>query len=338
MRSSEEIEVEERALLDVAVSRAERMTLSWPAVTSAGEESLPSFVLGTFSGEVVSAQPLPPTSVGAYRPPSKAGMVEPEAIRRLMGDGKSWRPTEIECFLQCAFQYLGRYTLKLQPPPPGPSERFDARAQGTLAHKILRRVSENPAQDLTAVLDEELHLLAQRDRIPDSHSMLWHRTAMLRVLRLFLDAPPEREGWHREYEWPFEFDVVEGVRIKGRIDRFDSLDRRAFAIDYKYSKSTRLRKSEAVQGGLYLLGLRAAGFTPEGFAYIALREDGETVYYAPEPLMPESRERTIQAVTAIAQGDVAVRPADATLCRFCDFRAACRVSQTVSIASAEGGA
>lgn len=339
MRSSDDIEAEERALIDVAVSRAECVTLSWPAVTPAGEESLPSFVLETFPGEAVSAQPPPPKHIGLYRPPSKAGVVQPEATQRLMGERKTWRPTEIECFLQCPFQYLGRYTLKLLPPPPGPAKRFDARAQGSLAHKILRRVSEHPSLDLTAVVDEELRTLARTDRIPESHVMLWHRTAMLRVLRLFLDTPPEREGWHREYEWPFEFDLVEGMRIKGRIDRFDSRDGRAFAIDYKYSKAGRLRSSEAVQGGLYLLGLRAAGYTPEGFAYVALREEGEIVRHAPEPLMPESRERTIAAVTAIGQGQIAARPADATLCRFCDFRSACRISESAgsSIAGAGSG-
>lgn len=339
MRTSEILDAEERALVEVTATRANQVTFSWPAVTSGGEESLPSFALETFPGDIVAARPAPPDLPTAYRPPSRTTTVSSDAIQRFIAPEKTWRPTEIECFLQCPFQYLGRYTLKLQPPPPIPAERFDARAQGSLAHKILRRVSENPSLDVAAVLDEELRLLAGKEHIPDSHVTLWRRTAMLRVLRQFLQTPPERQEWHREYEWPFEFDLVQGARIKGRIDRFDSKDGRAFAIDYKYSKATRLRKSDAVQGGLYLLGLRAAGFVPAGFAYVALREDGAPVLYDAQPLMDDVREQTISVVASVAEGDVSVRPSDPSLCRFCEFLPACRISQAAgaAFAGSEGG-
>jgi RecB family exonuclease len=337
LRTSDEKEADERELVLAAASRAEQVTLSWPAVTAAGEESLPALVVETFPGDPVSAPFLPPPLAAAYRPPARATLAPPEAVLRLAGSPRSWRPSEIDCFLQCPFQYLGRYTLQLQAPPPGPGERFDARAQGSLAHDVLRRVSENPALDLAKVLDEELRALARKHHIPDSHALLWGRTEMLRVLRRFLDTPAGREGWRSEYEWPFEFDLVDGIRVKGRIDRFDSAGGRAFAVDYKYSKSARLTNSASVQGGLYLLGLRAAGFAPEGFAYIALREDAEIVQFAPEPLMAEAREKTIAAVSSIRNGEIAARPADPSLCRWCDFRPACRISQAAALTRGEGG-
>lgn len=338
LRSSEDVEAEERALVDVAATRADEVVFSWPAVTPAGEDSLPSLVLETYPGDVGSARPSLPALAAPYRPPSRTSGAPPQDVQRHMGEPKTWRPTEIECFLQCPFQYLGRYTLRLQAPPPGPAERFDVRAQGTIAHKILRRVCENPALHLEAVLEEELRLLARKEHIPESHVTLWYRTGMLRVLRLFLAMPPEREDWLREYEWPFEFELVEGIRIKGRIDRFDSKERRAFAIDYKYSKTNRLRKSDAVQGGLYLLALQREGFSPEGFAYIALREDGEVVHYDAAPLMEKAREQGIAAATRAMQGEIAARPADPSLCGFCEFLPACRISQSGGAALGSGEA
>lgn len=338
LRSSEDVEAEERALVDVAATRADEVVFSWPAVTPAGEESLPSLVLESYPVGVTSAQPSHPALAAPYRPPRRASSVPPQDVQRHRAEPKTWRPTEIECFLQCPFQYFGRYTLRLQTAPPGPADRFDARTQGALVHRILRRMGENPALDLETALEEELRLVARREHIPESHVTLWLRTEMLRLLRLFLEMPPEREDWRREYEWPFEFELVEGIRIKGRIDRFDSHERRAFAIDYKYSKTNRLRKSDAVQGGLYLLALQREGFSPEGFAYIALREDGEVVRYDPAPLMEKAREEGIAAATRAMQGEIAARPADPSLCGFCEFLPACRISQSGGAALGAGEA
>jgi ATP-dependent helicase/DNAse subunit B len=337
LRSSEEDEAEEQALIAVAASRAEHVILSWPAFTPTGEDSLPAFAIETFPGDPVAAPLSRVEPVRAFQPPSRYSIADPAEIGKILGGRKTWRPTEIECFLQCPFQYLGRYTLKLEPAPPEPLERFDARVQGSLVHLILRRLTENPSLDLEAVLDEELRALMRTAHIPASHATLWHRTAMLRVVRMFLDSPVDRVDWNRAYEWGFEFDLVEGTRIKGRIDRFDSKNGAAFAIDYKYSKSERLKKSEAVQGGLYLLGLQAAGFRPQGFAFIALR-DAEVVQYEPANLMATARERALEAVDAIVRGDIAVRPADPSLCRFCEFRPACRVAEMSGLAATAGDA
>lgn len=339
LRTSDDMEAEERALVGVAASRAGHVTFSWPALTAAGEESLPSLLLETFPGEIVATTPLPPPALGrAYRPPSRPVAVPPAAVEPFFVSGKVWRPTEIECFLQCPFQFLGRHLLQLQPPPPEPGDRIDPRVEGTLAHQVLRRVSENPFLALEAALDEELRKLARKEHIPDSHRLLWTRARMRRVLQRFLEMEPERPDWKREYEWPFEFDLIEGLRIKGRIDRFDSKDRQAYAIDYKYSKSSRLRKSAAVQGGLYLLALQRAGFSPQEFSYIALREDAEVVRFAPEPLMEDARQLAIEASVSAAQGNVAAKPADPGLCRFCEFRSACRISESAAMQASAGAA
>jgi ATP-dependent helicase/DNAse subunit B len=337
LRSVQEVAAEEQALVSVAATRAEHVTLSWPAFAPNGEDSLPAFALETFPGVPVPAavsrlEPLQP-----FRPPARASFIDPAQVLRLQGLHKTWRPTEIDCFLQCPFQYFGRHTLHLQPPPPHPDERFDARAQGTVVHAVLRRLSEDAALRLEDTLDEELRSFARKAHLPSSHLTLWRRTAMLRVLGLFLATPPEREGWLRRYEWPFEFDLVDGIKVKGRIDRFDSRDKDAFAVDYKYSKATRLRKSDATQGGLYLLGLRAAGFSPRGFDFIALRE-GEIVRWDAAPLMQDSRERALGAISSIGRGEVDARPADETLCRYCDFRSACRIEEQAGVARSAGEA
>ncbi len=340
LRTSSDLDQIEHSLLEVAVTRASHETfLSWPAFDANGEEALPAFALGHYAGEPTAAPESrlsPPTP---FRMPQTLSFADADQIADLLPSPKKWRPSEIDCFRQCPFQYLGRYTIALKPAPVEPSERFDVRQQGSLVHSVIRRLAEAPQKGLDAIFEEEFRSLERKLNIPPSHEVLWHRLAMLRTLRAFLTSPTERANWQHHAEWTFEFDLIAGLTIRGRIDRFDaSADARAFAIDFKYSKLERVKKLNSVQGGLYLLALQDAGYRPEGFSYVALRDEGEVITLEPKSLMEQAREDTIESVESIRQGLIAAQPADPDGCRYCDFLATCRIRERSGAAADAAGA
>ena len=129
---------------------------------------------------------------------------------------------------------------------------------------------------------------------------------------------------------------IAGVRVRGRIDRFDiGPEKRVRAYDFKYSGKAgvekRVRKTEdglSVQGGLYLLGLKERGFRPESFQFAALR--GEIAWKgwegeaAVQTLISDAAQLTEAAIPRILNGEIHPDPADTDLCRYCEFRDACR--------------
>jgi ATP-dependent helicase/DNAse subunit B len=147
-----------------------------------------------------------------------------------------------------------------------------------------------------------------------------------------LPRPPA--GWTTHLEEAFSFESREGARIRGRIDRYDRNEAGAArAYDYKYSKSSGL-KEKYVQGGLYVKALAAQDppVTAEAFYYVALREDANLTAFEGERLIQivaqvETDVRCV--VDRVAEGSVAVRPADRANCQYCDYFDVCRI-QTMS--------
>gem|GEM_PF-4722636 len=251
---------------------------------------------------------------------------------------RRWAPTELETFLKCPFQFFGQRTLRLQPPPKPPEERFGVLDHGTLAHKFLHEWTRGAAAPFEILFDRLFREICRKNNVTVDHRVEWHRLALERNLRRYLSQVPRREGWAVEAEWSFEFALRPDLIVRGQIDRFDrSSSGDVYAIDYKYSAASavkdRMDAAETVQGGLYLHALAASGHRPAGFAYVALR--GETkVVEAPDPrtLMEEAERRAVEAVESIRAGRIALDPSDPGICRWCDFRDACRIREAVAAA------
>lgn len=342
IRLQSERQAIEDALPRLATQRADReATLSWPAFNALGEPALKAFDLDDIDAPVETAIPC---RVRPSNSPILAGhpsFVDASVIRHRFPETKKWQPTEIETFLQCPFKYFGNRTLRLQPAPRKPEDRFGPLEHGSLVHTMLKHLAERSIDNLEEAYDFAFREVCRKVHIAETHHLEWHRLEMLRNLRIYLASSKSRPGWTPHLEWPFEFVLIQDLTVRGRIDRFDeSPDGQAFAVDYKYSNVDNIKKklkSEAtVQGGLYLLGLKASGYQPHGFAYVPLRGDAEPFEdFDVETLMGQARERTIEAVTRILAGDIAVRPADTRQCKWCDFRDACRIRESAAAFASE---
>jgi len=356
VRTVAELEREERALFDSAVSRATMLTtLSYAEFDARGERNLRSLyleelVLAEERCRPVRPQPRSPRflTVAAQGAPIRAA----ELLEALRTKTASLGPTALEAYLQCPFQYFGRHTLRLKSAPLRPEKRLDFMTQGGIVHEALKLWYAEP-QDMAALLDRLFAEAVEEKRIPRGYHTERLRNSMLDDLQAFAaDTTWPREGWRARLEEPFSFPLEEGLEIKGKIDRLDvAEDGRAYVFDYKYSnaQNTKGRRESdlLLQAPLYLMAAeRCFGARPEGMFYIGLK--GSVAYegwsnegLVDSPPLPgnwleAAGETTRRAVGEIRAGRVEPAPADPSKCRFCECRDACRVALRQAEALAEG--
>jgi RecB family exonuclease len=124
-----------------------------------------------------------------------------------------------------------------------------------------------------------------------------------------------------------EFNLkVDGVRVRGIVDRICELDGRSALVDYKTNSHLDARLREAYSTQLRLYGLAAVrGLLPGGrepkLILFDLRR-GEAIEVAPDPDAGEARVR--RAAAAIAGGRFELGPEHADRpCRLCAYRPIC---------------
>jgi RecB family exonuclease len=322
-----------------AIDRAlQSVTLSCSRFDDNGDERLPSAFFLSFAGPVEDAARFPPRPP-VIEPPSPRGPILPD-LAASFANQRVWRPTEIDTYLQCPFKYLVRYWLKIEPPAARPEERLDFREQGKLIHDVLR--DARSGGEASALHERLFRLLRDRLPLPDTHQVEFLRVATRRDLDGYFEQPLTRPGTVTQTEWTFETELVEGLRLRGRIDRFDhEPDGTAHAVDYKYSAAQRVkqlaRSEHSVQAGLYLIALERAGYQPVSFTYAGVKKKPQLISIVPvEPAMRQARELTIEAAAAIAAGQFPVEPAKPADCSWCEFIDACRIRERRGIAAAAG--
>jgi ATP-dependent helicase/DNAse subunit B len=342
VRTAAEFERDERALFDSAVTRATMLvTLSYPVSNSRGESNLPSIFLEDFIAPPQDAPPVSP------RPRFPLALRQPRPIARaslLQALAKSTArvsPTSLESYLQCGFQYFGRHSLKLQPPPPRPDKRLDFMVQGNIVHAVLARWWIEGG-DISPVFDETFERLTEEHRIPTAYHTERLRNAMLDDLLAFAaDTQWPRGRFRSRTEERIRYALAEGTEISGKIDRLDEApDGRAFVFDYKYSRAQSTRKKlddeRLLQAPLYLMGVAEQfGVTPAGVFYVGLKGGVEYAGWSdsgqlesrtmPEDWFARTRERAQRAVEEIRGGRIEVKPADRESCRYCQCRDVCRI-------------
>src|SRR5262249_41759984 len=132
----------------------------------------------------------------------------------------------------------------------------------------------------------------------------------------------------------FEFAIVPGVQLRGRIDRVDTTaSGGAVIIDYKYSNNTKQNVDDEtkLQGGLYTIAAeRAMGLKPQATVFLGVKREhkpagwGDLPGYALPPITEEWLQRGLATVERFAreirEGTVEPRPANVKHCEYCDFR------------------
>ena len=359
IRAAEDREQEEKFLFECAVSRATRsLVLSYPKTDSRGEQNLRSLYLDP-------AEPAVRTRPVRVQPVRMQTTVAPVMIRNsellqvIAARHADVRPTALESFLQCPFQFFGRHTLKLQEPPLRPDQRLDFRMRGKIVHQTIAEWI-NTRLPIEGLFERIFNEAVQQKNFPASYQTELLRAQMLEDLLRFAEIdrwPPEFESITEE---AFTCTLVDGLAIHGRIDRLlKTPDGRGVIIDYKYSDKLKdkLENLTLLQGPLYALALeRAFGLRPGGMFYCAVRkgiqyggwgEQQENMNAASVlPLTPEwlqaGVERSVSAAGKIAEGQIEPFPSDPRNCPRCEFRDVCRFAgapealETAALETAEG--
>jgi ATP-dependent helicase/DNAse subunit B len=342
VRTAAEFEREERALFDSAVTRATMLvTLSYPDSNPRGESNLPSVFLEDLmvapqAAQAVAPRPRFPRELRPPRPIARTSL-----LSVLEKNTAHVSPTSLESYLQCAFQYFGRHSLKLRPAPPRPDQRLDFMLQGNIVHLVLARWWVEGG-DISAVFDEIFERLSEDQRIPIAYHTERLRNAMLDDLLAFAaDAKWPRGRFRSHTEEEIRYTLTPDTEIHGKIDRLDEgPDGRAFVFDYKYSNAQNTRKKlddeRLLQAPLYLMGAAEEfGVTPAGVFYIGLKGGVEYTGWSdsgelesrplPEDWFARTRRRAQRAVEEIRGGRIEVKPADREGCRYCQCRDVCRI-------------
>jgi ATP-dependent helicase/DNAse subunit B len=353
LRTAEEFEREERALFDSAVSRATlSVVLSYPEFDARGERNLPSLYLEGLGLAPEPAQPaIPPRTRSAPLPPPR-GIRAPDLLNLLRTRTARLSATALEFYLECPFQFFAGRTLRLEPPPCRPAERFDFLTQGNIVHAVLAEWWEHP-QAIEPLFERLFEREIEEQRIPAGYHTERLRNTLLDDLRAFAAGDPwPRADFRSRTEVPFVLPLEGVLDISGKIDRLDTAaDGRVYVIDYKYSASQRTRarldSGTLLQAPLYLLAAeRVFGATPAGMFYVGLKGGIAYAGWSDSALMdsrgiPEgwfegALARTLRAVEEIRAGRVEPAPADADHCRYCDYRDVCRRAARGAREMAEG--
>ena len=328
MKTLEERGKEERELFAVVGKRALRETIwSYPRTGEAGKATVASVFLGGLPG-AERAGMLAMESAPA-RVSENAGVLGSGNYRGV----RTWSATEFESYLQCPFQHFAAQGLRLEPLPALPAERLDVLVVGTAAHKAIERWTKEGG-DLERLAEEELDRAVEKARAARGFQYELRRGELLRYLRLYArQALAVEAGWRVETEAAVEF-AIDGVKVRGKIDRYDERDGVVRVYDYKYSRVEGLSE-KYVQGGLYVLAMEARGLEVERFAYVSLKDEGKLRAMEGAELkqvITQVREDVQAVVSGVAAGVVAVRPKDRDQCEYCAYHEVCRIrTQAVAV-------
>jgi ATP-dependent helicase/DNAse subunit B len=354
VRTAAEFEMEERALFDLATSRATMLvTLSYPEFDARGDRNLPSLYLEDLTVPREDPRAVRPRPRGLDLPKPAVAIAAPALLDRLRAATAALGPTTLEQYRQCPFQFFGARTLRLQPAPARPHDRLDPMLQGAIVHRFLQEWWVEP-QPVDPLFDRIFAELCEENRVPLGYRTARLRDSILDDLRAFAaDSSWPRGQFQSSAEQSFQFPLDGSLEIRGKIDRIDAgPDGRAWVIDYKYSgaQATRdkLDNRNLLQAPLYFLAAEEFfGLRPAGMFYIGLRggvkyagwAEGDAPVAAeplPENWTADARAAALSAVAGIRAGRIAPAPADPDRCRFCDYRDVCRVEMAAAAAAVEG--
>ncbi|MBI5281447.1 MAG: PD-(D/E)XK nuclease family protein [Candidatus Solibacter usitatus] len=349
VKTRPEREAEEDFLFQFALHRATtNLFLSWPLHDPKGRPTLRSFALDRFALTPWAARALR-VSPSAPVPPALRPTLHSEPVLQHVRElHRTHRPTSLEAFLQCPFQFFASRTLGLKEPPALPAERLDLLALGALVHAVIAEWHRTPGP-IDNIFERHWRRLLARLRVPPSHRVEVSRLLILRSLDFYSRDPKLRPGWTTSVERELDLDL-DGVLIRGRADRIDTSPAgEAVVYDFKFTSASglakRYRKQEAgllVQGGIYLAALAASGATPAGFYLTSVRggaswkgtEDPAQVHAGIDTALAAARD----AILRISAGDISVRPADPDACDYCAFLDACRIQSEVAATTEEASA
>ena len=239
----------------------------------------------------------------------------------------------------CPYQFYARYILRLNELDEV-QEGIEKRDYGERVHDILQRfherfsqVSDHPADELEVALrqisEEVFADLLQQDFAARAWLARWFT-----ALPAYIEWQTENEtqGWRyaeseSAFDWP-----LEGVRLRGRIDRLDVKGEEKRVLDYKTQSDQILRNKLREPGEDVQLACYAYAHEAADAAFVSI-DNGKVKLVEPKENMPElaqlNAERLVQIIENIHTGaGLPANGVDAT-CGYCEMRGVCRKGEWV---------
>jgi ATP-dependent helicase/nuclease subunit B len=234
----------------------------------------------------------------------------------------------------CPYQFYARYILRLNELDEV-QEGIEKRDYGERVHEILQRfharyarVTGHSTGEMDAALrqisEEVFADLLQQDFEARAWLARWYTS-----LPAYLEWQRENEaqGWrYAEAESKFDWEL-EGVRLRGRIDRLDVRADEKLVLDYKTQSEQVLRNKLREPGEDVQLACYAYAHEAADAAFVSI-EDGKVKRVEPKhdvPLLAQlNAERLVNVMGAIRGG--AGLPANGidAVCGYCEMRGVCR--------------
>lgn len=240
----------------------------------------------------------------------------------------------------CPYQFYARHILRLNELDEVP-EAIEKRDYGDRVHDILRRfherypqVSGHPAEELEAALrrisEEVFAGLLQQDFAARAWLARWFA-----ALPAYLEwqAGNEAQGWrYAEAESAFDWEL-EGVRLRGRIDRLDVREEEKLVLDYKTQSDQVLRNKLKEPGEDVQLACYAYAHEAADAAFVSI-ENGRVKLVEPRhdvPLLAQlNAERLVQVMGEIRGGAGMAANGIDQACTHCEMRGVCRKGEWTS--------
>jgi ATP-dependent helicase/nuclease subunit B len=234
----------------------------------------------------------------------------------------------------CPYQFYARYILRLNPLDEV-QEDIEKRDFGERVHEILQRFHERYAQ-VSGYDFGEMEAALRDISVDVFDNLLQHDFAARAWLARWYQSLPaylawqlegEAEGWRyaeaeTKFDWP-----LDGVNLRGRIDRLDVRGDEKRVLDYKTQSDIVLRNKLKEPGEDVQLACYAYAHEAADVAFVSI-ENGKVKSVAPKEdasLLAQFNVERLEHVMHALRGGAGL-PANgiAAVCAYCEVRGVCR--------------
>ena len=348
LRKAADRDHEEKALWEALRTRARHsLILTYPQHAAGGSSvqssrylTDPDLVISHTESQLCRATPPAHTEL-----PGLAGRIEaPDLIAALATRHQSLSLTALEDLAQCRFKFFAGRTLGLRPRPERPQERLQPKVTGLILHEALEAwLNNNREGDFLPLFETAFDNMVHSLHLPPGFRLEVERVINRETARK-VSATEQWKPVSSAAEVELALNFPGGITVKCRVDRIDRMsDTDCIIVDYKSSRTTRVESlvesKIKLQGPLYALAAKEQlNLHTIAMMYVAVREDkrfgwgevpGSGIELKPVPprWMEDARDRSVERLTGFLSGNITAAPAEPDSCRWCDFKAACRVEQ-----------
>ncbi|MFH2135600.1 MAG: PD-(D/E)XK nuclease family protein [Pseudomonadota bacterium] len=286
-------------------------------------------------GDDLSERDLP-----AYLAAEDARHIElPASTRPVPGVSQDNVPTSISisgynALVACPYQYYARHVLKLNELDEV-QEAIEKRDYGERVHGILQRFHEQyplVMQGDLAEMEAAMQRISEEvfaDLLAHDFTARAWLARWVQSLPAYLDWQIKREsdGWRyaeseQAFDWP-----LDGIRLRGRIDRLDVRGDEKLVLDYKTQSDQLLRNKLKEPGEDVQLACYAYAHEAADAAFVSI-ESGKVKQVAPQedvPLLAQLNAERLEQVMGEIRGGAGL-PANGidAVCCYCEMRGVCR--------------